>query len=96
MAKLVCINQNSKRDWNNIGDIVTVFEDNTQPTPTELLSFDFFYIEGTASDVWNNLMETYIPELAICWKNGEVWDKVDIEPCYQLKYIDGIITHNFV
>lgn len=96
MAKLCCINNTSKQEWNNLGDIVAIFEDSVQPTPAELINFDFFYMEGSASEVQNNLMDTYMPELAICWKNGELWDKVDVEPCYTLKYVDGVVSHNYI
>ncbi len=96
MAQILLINEKTKKDWNNIGDVVVIFDDTVIPTEKEKEGFTIVHVPGTAEEIRAQMMEK-IPSISLAWKDeiiGE-WKELKEEPAYQCRYEAGVFSHNF-
>lgn len=54
-AQLVCISDKTKRDVNDIGDVVAILPDSHQLSPRELEIFTVYKVKGTPDEVRKSL-----------------------------------------
>lgn len=94
MAKLLKINDNTKREFNSVGDIVGVFEDSHKFDQNELILFDVEEIPGTRDQITAQ-MQQYIPEQKIYFKNESAeFVEMKVEPKYSVSRIAGEWVNN--
>jgi hypothetical protein len=95
MAKLLLINHNTKRDNNNIGDIVAIYEDNQEETELEKINFEVVRYAGTAQQVRAQMRQAQ-PEVRQMYFDREKQEWLELEkmPKYIFSFYRDAIVEN--
>lgn len=95
MAKLLLINRNTKRDNNNIGDIVAVYDDHQVETELEKINFDVVQYDGTAQQVREQMRQAQ-PEVRQMYFDREKQEWLELEkmPKYIFSFDRNAIVEN--
>ena len=94
MAYICTITAATKRDNNNIGDVVSIQD--VSPNEKERTLFGVTEVKGTAAEVYAQ-MQSALPERKMVWLDGTTGEYKEIikQPVFPAKYENGEFSHNY-
>lgn len=96
MAQILIVNEKSKRDWNNLNDVVVIFNDDVHPTQKEIENYTIIKVPGNADEIKATMMNK-VPKVELAWKDESdgQWKVLKEEPTNQCRYEGGEFKHNY-